>query len=252
VTRSDEPTSDAPKPILSYAGPETRPESVTIYRTSDLAEAQLLAGELVAEGINCSVSHTLTAALGAWGGSAKVLIEVAKPDAERAAEILRLRNLGDDLEPAADDDDQSTDEESGEPLVIASAYDNASRMRDAVTTLGSANVRAYTPRLVPRGDRPRGEGNRFVVRVRQSDLERAGEVLGENDEDASDADTKARGDVDEPRCPKCSSWRVHRESPMSAQFLRFIRLRSDDARSDPLVCLACGHRWTPESHAPAG
>ena len=233
--------------MLHYAG-ALDPGHVTVATCPELAEAEMIAGDLEAEGIRCTVTNRHAAAMGAWGGGARVYVEVPKDEAGRAAEVMRVRALGDDVEPAdgAAGPDAAMAEppvdERGRPvpLVVAVAYDTAGRMRDAVTTLGSARVRCYVPRLVPRGDRPPGEGNRFVVRVRADDLARARAVLHESDDHAAIGD-----DDDEPRCPACSSWRVHRLGSLWVNLGRFFGLVGGSEKTDPFQCLACGHEWPP-------
>jgi DNA-directed RNA polymerase subunit RPC12/RpoP len=254
-------------PVLQYASAVDH-GMVTIARCADLAEAEMIAGELGAEGIRCTVTNTLAAAMGPWGGGARVYVDVPKQEADRAAAVLRVRTLGDDVEPADDDaeDVGGTSAADGEvdppldeegrpvPLVVVAAYDTASRMRDAVTTLGSARIRCVVPRLVPLGDRPRGEGNRFTVRVGADDLARARAVLhGPAEKSGADRDADGdAGDDEEVRCPACSSWRVHRLGSLWVNVGRFFGLVGGSEKSDPFQCLACGHKWLPGTNGPAG
>ena len=233
---------------------------VTIARCAELAEAEMIAGELGAEGIRCTVTNTNAAAMGPWGGGARIYVEVPKLAAERAVEVLRVRTLGDDVEPADEDDAAGGDatrdfsetdpplDEEGKPaqLVVVAAYDTASRMRDAVTTLGSAHIGCVVPRLVPRGDRPKGQGNRFIVRVGADDLDRARAVLHEPQEtEAADRDVNRDAvDDEEVRCPACSSWRVHRLGSLWVNVGRFFGLVGGSEKSDPFLCLACKHKWS--------
>ena len=243
-------------PMLDYA---TSRDSgpVTVARCSELAEAEMIAADLEAEGVRCIVTNRSAAALGAYAGGARVYVEVPADEADRAAQVLRVRSLGDDVEPAdedpaagaADPDGDAPVDEQGRPvpLVVVAAYDRASRMRDAVTTLGAARIRCVVPRLVPRGDRPSGEGDRFVVRVRADDLPRARAILYEPD----DA-TGAEDEDDEPRCPECASWRVHRLGSMWLNIGRFFGLAGGSEKDDPFQCLACGHTWPPKPQSAGG
>ena len=74
-------------------------------------------------------------------------------------------------------------------------------MREAQTLLASARVNAFLPPIIPRGDRPAGEGKRFILRVAEDDLPRAQSLLThENPQD---------NDPEDLHCPKCGSWRVY-------------------------------------------
>ena len=259
-----EPPPGGAAPVLHYA-PAVDHGMVTIARCAELAEAEMIAGELGAEGIRCTVTNTNTAAMGPWAGGARVYVDVPKQEAARAADVLRVRTLGDEVEPADEEEDEAgfaptfagaeadaaaRDEEGGPARwVVVAAYDTASRMRDAVTTLGSARIRCVVPRLVPRGDRPKGEGNRFKVRVGADELERARAVLAESDEPAA-AGQDADDEDAEIRCPACSSWRVHRLGSLWINVGRFFGLVGGSEKDDPLQCLACGHKWSAD--APSG
>jgi len=100
-------------------------------------------------------------------------------------------------------------------------------------------VECFLPVLVPRGDRPRGEGKRFVVRVREADLERARQIL-EKEGDASDEDP------DEPRCPECGSWRTYALPLSGKKGLLGWLFAGEPGESGELECLRCHHRWWPK------
>jgi hypothetical protein len=88
---------------------------------------------------------------------------------------------------------------------------------------------------VPRGDRPPGEGKRFVLRVHEDDLDRARALLDDAEEDEDD----------DPRCPKCASHRVY---PFGGG-LKGVLARTfgfggptGGAGSAGFECLACRYR----------
>ena len=178
---------------------------VTVARCANAAEAELYAGALADAGIPAHVLNRNTNALGAYVGAADVEVQVLESDAGRARELLNAVQNPDELEPADEADDPPPADDEGRPLAleVVAAFEHAGAMRDAATILAAANVRAYTPRLVPRGDRPPGEGKRFVLRVQEDDADRARSVL----EAAAEEDAAEGGAEDEPRCPKCRSWR---------------------------------------------
>jgi hypothetical protein len=194
-----------PPPVLNYASP-TPGGTTIVARCANIAEAEMRGGVLEGEGIPYQVHNAaIMSNLGTYaGGWTSVELHVRKEDAARAAEVLARYADDSDLEPAGDwqDAPPPLDEEGRPiPLAVAAAYDRARRMRDAATVLAAARVPFYLPMLAPRGDRPKGEGKRFVLRVAEEDLERAQSVLGEAEEEA--------GDEGDPRCPRCSAWRVH-------------------------------------------
>jgi hypothetical protein len=110
-------------------------------------------------------------------------------------------------------------------------------MRDASTVLAAARVRFHLPTLAPRGDRPPGEGARFVVRVAEEDLERAQSVLEEAEEESADEQ--------DPRCPRCSAWRVHpiRSGGLLRGIGRALGLGKPlPFEGEGFECLACRHQ----------
>jgi hypothetical protein len=227
------------RPVLSYATPgATLGRMVTVARCANGAEAELYAGALADAGIPAHVLNRNTNALGAYVGAADVEVQVLESDAGRARDLLNAVQNPDELEPADEADDPPPADDEGRPLALAvvAAYDHAGAMRDAATILAAANVRAYTPRLVPRGDRPPGQGKRFVLRVQEDDADRARSVL----EAAAEEDAAEGGAEDEPRCPKCRSWRVY---PIGGGVLQAIgKLFGRPAVPEGFECLACGHR----------
>jgi hypothetical protein len=134
-----------------------------------------------------------------WAGFNPVDVYVAEADVERATEILKNRPA-DDLEPDEDflKSPPPTDRHH-RPLIVVAAFDNVHDLRDAQIVLASADIPCLAPPLVPRGNRPAGQGKRFTLRVAQDDLQKAQSVLSE----------EAEEDSDQPRCPNCGSWQVH-------------------------------------------
>jgi hypothetical protein len=228
------------RPVLSYATPgESFGGMVTVARCANAAEAELYAGVLDEAGIRGHVLNQHTNALGApYAGWSDVEVQVLGSDAPRAREILNAAQNPDELELAEDADEHPPVDDEGRPLALAvvAAFEHAGAMRDAATILASTNIRAYTPRLVPRGDRPPGEGKRFVLRVDEDDADRARSVL----EAAAAEDAGEGGADDEPRCPKCRSWRVY---PTGGGVLQAVgKLFGRPAVPEGFECLACGHR----------
>ncbi|HSZ57034.1 MAG TPA: hypothetical protein VK797_15310, partial [Tepidisphaeraceae bacterium] len=156
-------------------------------------------------------------------------------DAAVADELLsRLKIEPGELEPAEQGDANAPIPGSnGEGLLVAAAvYEDPRKLYDAAGLLGAAHVECFLPVLVPRGDRPKGTGARFVIRVREADLERARQVL------AADRERE-----DEPRCPKCGSWQTYLLPAPWPGLWNFLTGRATvDARQ--VECLRCHHRWS--------
>ena len=209
-------------------------------------------GVLEGEGIpyqihNAAIMSTLSLYAGGW---TSVELHVRKEDAARAAAVLARYADDSDLEPAEDWQDAPPPlDDAGRPIALAAAaaYEGARRMRDAATVLAAARVQFYLPMLAPRGDRPKGEGARFVLRVAEEDLERARAVLENAEEEA--------GHEDEPRCPRCSAWRVH--PVRSGGLLRGIGQALGLSKPLPFEgegfeCLACHHQGPREDFIRGG
>lgn len=233
------PTPPAPLP---YATPRSG-KTVSVARCGDAGEAELICGELNAAGVPAAVVNQHTAALGPYAGGSGIEVRVPVEDADRAAEVLARRPDAGDLEPEPEPPNGSADfaaDEEGArvPLAVVGEFATAREMHDAAAALGSARVRTYLPNLVPRkraaGGDPEGDERPppvFHVRVAEADLERAREVLGE------------AADPDEPRCPNCASWRVHRRGGSFFSWIKefFGGGAADGVRA--LQCLSCGHHF---------
>ena len=244
-SHEDDPSPPAPGPrpflpVLGYATPGFGVEgkTVVVARCGNSGEAEILANELDAAGIPAQVIDHNTEVLGPYAGGADVKVVVMEADAARAAEVLR-HGTSVELEPADDSIDAPPPlDEHGQPLrlEVAARFESPRLLREAATVLASARVQAFLPTLVPRGDRSPGAGKRFLLRVREDEVERARRVLREAEEEA--------GDEEEARCPACRSWRVHKTGGgMLSGLARLLGGRGVEAGFE---CLACGHRGTVE------
>ena len=195
------------------------------------------ANRLEAEGITCITVNSNVSNLGIpYSGFTTVDVQVHEEDAERAIEILQTSP--DELEPAEESDDASTAlDEEGRPLKLIEAgrYESVRHLRAAQTVLASSRVRAFPPTLVKRGDRPAGAGARFVMRVCEQDLELAQTLLNKaKAEDEAD---------DDPRCPKCDSWRVYPVGFFWQSVAAMFGIAKHPQKQ--IECLVCRHRGPP-------
>lgn len=241
ATDPQQPTKPAPAspapPTLGYLPADVAGESelVTVARCANPTEAETKANALEAAGISARAINSNTAALLlGYAGWTAVEVQVRRGDAGRAAEVLRLATT-DDLEPAggeADDLPPPDPETPAEDLTVLAAFDTVQALRQAATLLESARVPAVLPRLVPRGDRPAGEGRRFRLRVRAADAGRAATILDEHDQ--------ADEDAGEPTCPKCGSWRTFPVPRLMRSILSALGM--GERPRDEVDCLACKYR----------
>jgi hypothetical protein len=191
-------------------------------------DAELSAAILAAQGIESEVFGANTNNVDwFWQMFNDVDLIVRIEDAPKAREILANPNLR-DLEPVAEPAGELTDEK-GRRLVQVAAYDNAIDLRDAKTVLDSAGMTVFVPRLVLRGDRPAGVGNRFIVRVAEDDVEKATRLLEQEADD----------DKDQPRCPQCGSWRVRPVKGFIGEIAGAFGLGKGPTE---MVCGACKYR----------
>jgi len=190
TTSNDEPVVGAPHHSIP-------PGWVQLSTFGIADDAELCHAILGAAGIESQVFGANTNYLTwFWQGFADVDLIVREADLQKAKEILAQPDYR-ELEPMEEPAGELKDEK-GRRLEVVAAFDNAVDLRDARTVLDSARIRAYAPRLVLRGDRPAGTGDRFVLRVAENDVEKAQALL----------DQEAEDDADQPRCPKCGSWRA--------------------------------------------
>jgi hypothetical protein len=204
-------------------------EMVRIGRYSITYEAELRAAVLNAEGIRTEIfGANINAVDWLWQGFNPVDLLVPRADAERAGEIL-ARTAGDDLEPAAVAEGAAEPvDERGNKLLPVGAYENVHDLLDAQTVLASAGVRAFAPAMKPRGDRPAGVGKRFVLRVPEGEVAQARAMLAE----------EASEDRDDPRCPKCGSWRVYLPETLLGGMAHLVGI----GHGPMAECLACHYR----------
>jgi len=226
--------------VLAYQSPILT-SAVTVRKCIDAMEAQLCGNELAAHGIEYFILNQNVNSLGwPYAGLSEVEVQVRKQDAPLAAQLLsRFEGNPLDVEP---DEGAASQEPVPSPvgeglLVVAESFETVRDLYDAAATLGSVRIESFLPALVSRGDRPRGEGKRFVLRVRESDLDRAREVLSRAQADDQEEDN-------EPRCPACGSWRVA-PAPRPWPGLMNFLLGTGNRESRELECLRCKHRWTP-------
>ena len=119
-------------------------------------------------------------------------------------------------------------------FVAIGRYDTAAEMMEKFHVLLNARVGAIRPLLWPRGSKfaasAEGRPGRFVLRVREDDVDAAREAFI--------ADVQPQADT-EPRCPKCRSWHVDDSRPTGWLLIGVLRGRPpSEARC---TCLRCGH-----------
>ena len=226
----------ARRAVLPYQG-ALPTSAVTVRKCREAYEAQILANELAAHGIDYYVMNQNTNdIMGTYVGFTYVELQVRKEDAERASAILSKLEVNPlEVEPAeATDPDRAVPDPAADGMLVsAAAFDNPRNLFDAAATLGAARIESFLPMLVARGNRPAGVGNRFVLRVREADSERARETLSKVAAEESDGD--------EPRCPACGSYRIVQVPQFWKDMSRF--LRGDRDRSCKMQCLRCRHLW---------
>jgi hypothetical protein len=195
-----EPSFDA-ESIAQRHGVPTPVRWVKLDTYGAFNQAELNAAILAGEGIPTQVFGANTNAVNwLWQAFNDVELMVPEADAQRAKEILD-RSWSNEVEPAEEPADAPPPaDQQGRLLVSVAAFDNPADLRDAQTVLASQNIVSFGPRLVLRGDRPAGVGKRFILRVDEDDLDAARTLLAEEAQESSD----------QPRCPRCRSWRVTR------------------------------------------
>lgn len=238
---ADIPT--ARRAVLPYQG-ALPTSAVTVRKCRELYEAQILANELAAHDIDYYVMNQNTNdIMGTYVGFTYVELQVRKEDAERASAILSKLEVNPlEIEPAEIiDPAQAIADPAGDGMLVsAAAFDNPRSLFDAAATLGAARIESFLPMLVSRGDRPAGVGDRFILRVREADSERARETLSKVAAEEADGD--------EPRCPTCGSYRIVQVPQFWKDVGRF--LRGDTDRSCQMQCLRCRHLWTIDQPIP--
>jgi hypothetical protein len=212
------------KPVLSYRAPKSD-GLVRLGKYTDQIPAELDAAALAEEGIPAQVFGANVGSLGMiYQGFNSVELHVRAEDFERAARIL-ARVASQELEPV---DAGPTADEEGRALLPAGAFEDSRSLYDAQAVLASASIRSFPPVLIPRGDKPPGEGARFILRVIAEDLPRAKALLRDDP------------DSDDPRCPKCGSWRVFAISHLLKDLTALVGLGPKPKGQSE--CLACKYR----------
>jgi hypothetical protein len=225
-SHSDDPASrlSEAKTVLSYRAPSSD-GLVRLASYGDPIPAELDAAALAEEGIPAQVFGANVSSLGMiYQGFNRVELHVRAGDVERAARVL-ARVSSQELEPA---DSGPVADEDGRPLVPTGAFDNSRSLYDAQAVLASASIRSFAPVLIPRGDKPAGVGARFVLRVSAEDLPGAQTLLREDP------------DSDDPRCPKCGSFRVFAISHLWKDISATLGLGPKPPSQSE--CLACKYR----------
>ncbi len=121
----------------------------------------------------------------------------------------------------------------GSTWVGKSFANRARAMHEAAMVLESSHVAVLMPHLAPRGDRPAGEGPRFVLRVQADDVERAQGMLNRASEDREE---------DELRCPKCGSYTVHVNK---YEFTNFLLGFAGKGKPVDCECMKCHYKGDP-------
>jgi hypothetical protein len=198
---------------------------------------------LEAEGIESHVFNENTQALGMhFSGFTQAQIHVPSRDATRAAAIVRqLIDDPDAVEPADEDPLlPPTRGEDGAELVVVGRYDHPRSLQEAAAVLGSARINPYLPRLLARGERPVGTGDRFLLRAEADDADRARSLLEDAREEAEE-DARERNLV---RCPKCNRLTGERIPRLWQVMVALVTLRAFP--KPEAHCGPCRHRWTIE------
>jgi hypothetical protein len=227
-----QPIPLARRTVLPYSGAAVT-SAVTVRSCGNPMEAQLVAGRLTSAGIDSYLMNENANALGPYSGFCPIDVQVKKEDLERAREVLAQGDFDPlDVEPAAETAEEAAD------LAEVAVFDNPRALFDAAAVLGAARIDSFLPALAPRGGRPRGTGDRFRLRVRPQDLERARDEL-----DHASHDRRDDADEDEMRCPHCGSWRVY---PLSRPWPGILPFLFGGARTEErdYECLRCRARWS--------
>lgn len=223
--------------VLTYATPApSGTGGMTIVgRFGSIEEAEITSSELASLGIPSWVLNKNQFGLGfPYAVLVDVELHVRQEDADRATELLKQAK-SDDWEPAESSDiiPAPTDSDGHPiPLAVVATFDSVRQLREAQTLLASSRISAYLPPLVPRGDRPTGSGNRFILRVAEEDFPRAQAVLKTDDAEDSDPD--------DLHCPRCGAWRVYPVSHFWQGLAAMVGLAPRPL--EQVDCLACKYR----------
>jgi hypothetical protein len=235
---ADNPSSVplARRAVLPYQG-ALPTSAVTVGTFYHVYEAHIFANQLASQGIDYFLMNQNVNVLGAYAGFSQIELQVRKEDLAAARNALAQFQASPlEVEPAErTDPDQPIPDPAGEGLLVtAGRFDNPRSLFDAAAILGAARVEGFLPLLVPRSNLADGATIPFVLRVRAGDLAAAREIL-------SNAAAE-EADEDEPRCPKCGSYRVAAVSSFWADLMQFIRGASK-SKQQMMECLRCRQRW---------
>jgi hypothetical protein len=200
--------SDTQGPVLDYRGSNLPVKWVTVRTYLNEFEANLAGNELEANGVRWQLlNEESKSMLGWYGAYISVRLQVHSDEVEKARAVLANHAAAEagDLEPVEAEDPATplqVNDEQGVPATwnTVAVFETARAMHEAAMVLESSHVAVLMPRLAPRGDRPPGEGPRFVLRVQADDVERAQAMLGRASEEREEG---------ELQCPKCGSYSIH-------------------------------------------
>ena len=213
---------------------------VSVGSILNVDTARMIMAVLEAEGIESHLFNETSQALGvgAFGYTASD-IQVPSLDSERARGIVQqLVEDPDAVEPADEGDlSEPMRGDDGEELEVVGTYDHPRSLQEAAAVLGSARITPYLPRLVARGEKPRGSGHRFVLRAEADEAERARSILEDAREEAEE-DARERGLL---RCPKCNRLTGERLSRVGDLFTALLTFRP--VPPPRAHCGPCKHYW---------
>jgi len=236
-TTADTAASEA-APVLSYASFDANSRTVRVGRYANEIEAALPASLLESMGIGCQILNSNVNGLGMpYSGMSDVELFVHEKDADAAREILSCPD--DELEPTEDPADMTPvlgDDGRLIHLATVASFGNIRSLREATLLLASSRLRIYPPIMRRRATEPTGKPRPFVLKVAEEDREVAESLLR-----SADAE---EGDNEDPRCPKCNSWRVYPVSRFMASVKAFFGLGAWPQKQ--IECLACRYRGAPE------
>jgi len=190
-----------------------------IARYANNEDAEIDAAELRANGFQAQVFGAKSTNLNAaYQAADDVELWVPDKEAQRASEFLKRAAAKTPEPPQESEETQGDVDQKGRALVLAGEYETARELRDAETLLASARIATFVAT----------RESSFILRVANEDLDAAQELLAEEVEDA-----------DEPKCPKCGSWRTH---AVSSFFAEIASAFGSKATAKMTECLACQYR----------
>jgi hypothetical protein len=232
-----------PVHALNYVPAGSQPPAAGLVKVGSLHSADLariVASALEAEGIECHVFNENTQSLGYFSNFTEAQIHVPAGEAQRASEIVRqLVEDPDAVEPAEESEGTvSMRGDDAEELVVVGAFDHPRSLQEAAAVLGAARITPYLPRLVARGKKPPGAGNRFLLRALVEDAERAKSILEDAREEVEE-DARERGLLRCPKCNRLTGERISRAADLFTALITFRPLPSPRAH-----CAPCKFYWS--------